>query len=117
VADLGRSAKMKIRGGIKIGDFYESWPSAQLSFEPERLVLRYRDGYVFAKEDLKLIRFLRGTFTTEIRIEHRSVVSDSPIRFFPLFSRDAFAYAKQLGLPVEEARAPFYTKGDFLGWP
>lgn len=107
---------MKIRGGIRIGNFYESWPSALLCFEADKLMLRYRGDHVLKKEELKMVSFLRGTFTTEIRIQHISDVSDSPIRFFPLFSRDAFTTAKALGLPVEERRAPFYTKGDIIGW-
>lgn len=105
---------MKIRGGIRIGDLYESWPSAQLCFETDQIVLRYRGEHQLKKEELKMVSFLRGTFTTEIRIQHSSDVADSPIRFFPLFSPDAFASAKQLGFPVEERRAPFYTKGDFI---
>ena len=105
---------MKIRGGIRIGDLYESWPSAQLFFEADQLVLWYRGEHPLKKEELKMVSFLRGTFTTEVRIQHTSDVAESPIRFFPLFSRDAFATAKALGLPVEERRAPFYTKGDLI---
>ncbi len=63
-----------------------------------------------------MVSFLRGSFTTEIRIEHVSDLADSPIRFFPLFSADAFSFTKQHGFTVEERRAPFYTKGDLMRW-
>ena len=105
---------MKIRGGIRIGDFYESWPSAQLCFTPEKLVLLFRGESVFEKSELEMLSFLRGSFTTEIRIAHSSDCADSPIRFFPLFSADALSYAREHGYPVEERRAPFYTKDDFI---
>jgi len=115
VAELKRSAEdMKIRGGIRIGNLYESWPSAQLCFDSDAIVLRYRGEHCLKKEDLKVVSFLRGSFMTEVRIEHTSDVADSPIRFFPLFSRDAYAHARSLGLPCEEKRAPFYTKGDLI---
>ncbi len=105
---------MKIRGGIRIGDLYESWPSAQLCFEADGLVLRYRGEHELKKHELKMVSFLRGTFTTEVRIEHTSDVADSPIRFFPLFSSDAYLHAKHLGLPCEQKRTPFFTRGDLI---
>lgn len=106
--------QMKVRGGIRIGDFYESWPSAQLCFASDKIVLRFRGVHMIEKAELEMISFLRGSFTTEIRIAHRSECADSPIRFFPLFSADALPYAKEHGFPVEERSAPFYTKGDFI---
>ncbi len=61
-----------------------------------------------------MLSFLRGAFLTEIRIEHRSADTDSPIRFFPLFAKDAFSFVKECGLPCEQRKAPFYTPGDLV---
>lgn len=107
---------MTIRGGIRIGGLWESWPSAQLCFSSEGLILRYRGEHMLMKHQLVMVSFLCGSFMTEIRIEHTSDTADSPIRFFPLFSSDAYTCAAELGLPCEEKRAPFYTKGDIMSW-
>jgi hypothetical protein len=105
---------MKARGGIRIGDVWETWPSAQLCIEPDRLILRYRGERAIPKEEVEVLSFLRGSFTTEIRITHRSDIALSPIRFYPLFSRDMCDFAKSQGYQCEERKAPFYTKGDFV---
>lgn len=89
---------MKVRGGIRIGRRWESWPSAQLEFTPDTIVLRYRGEHVLRKGEVDEVAFLRGAFTTEIRIAHRAEFADSPLRFFPLFSKDAFAYATSDGV-------------------
>ena len=77
-------------------------------------MLRYRGEHVMRKGEIDEVAFLRGTFTREIRIAHRAEFADSPIRFFPLFSKDAFAYATSCGYPTVRRKAPFYTKGDIV---
>jgi hypothetical protein len=103
---------MKIRGGIRIGNVWETWPSAQLRFEEDRILLDYRGKYTIPKANVTMLTFLRGTLFTEIQVKHTSEEIDSPFRFFPLFAGGSYAFASAIGYPCLSKRAPFYSKGD-----